>query len=190
MSLMGASGGKVEEENKDPDIVESGESIEIPVYPEAPFSEVVNDDMSFGEAFAAARNDVGAGGFFEWKGASYNTYYKEEWEAMTPEDQKEFMASVNPNSKGDFLDEEAIVKILNGEEEDIDFLDHEDIVIIDDSVESPLDLTDVVIIDDEIIEIDELSDVFIIDENIDPFAEDPFGSDILSDGDDDIIELG
>ena len=34
----------------------------------------VTDEMSFGEAFAAARAEVGAGGAFEWRGEVYNTY--------------------------------------------------------------------------------------------------------------------
>lgn len=38
----------------------------------------VNDDMSFEEAFAAAREEVGAGGIFVWHGEAYNTFYAEE----------------------------------------------------------------------------------------------------------------
>lgn len=43
----------------------------------------VNDDMSFSEAFAAARAEVGAGGAFEWHGNMYSTYTAEEWNNMT-----------------------------------------------------------------------------------------------------------
>lgn len=50
----------------------------------------VSDDISFGEAFAAAREQVGPGGVFEWRGNVYNTYSEEEWEAMSPEDRAEF----------------------------------------------------------------------------------------------------
>lgn len=50
----------------------------------------VSDDMSFGEAFAAARADVGAGGVFMWHGNLYNTYVAEEWDAMSPEERAEF----------------------------------------------------------------------------------------------------
>lgn len=50
----------------------------------------VSDDMSFGEAFAAAREQVGPGGVFEWRGNVYNTYNADEWEAMSPEDRAEF----------------------------------------------------------------------------------------------------
>lgn len=57
-------------------------------------AESVNDDMSFGEAFAAAREEVGPGGVFEWHGNLYNTYTAAEWEAMSDEGRQEFANSV------------------------------------------------------------------------------------------------
>lgn len=50
----------------------------------------VSDDMSFGDAFAAARAEVGAGGVFMWHGNLYNTYVAEEWDAMSSEERAEF----------------------------------------------------------------------------------------------------
>lgn len=50
----------------------------------------VNDEMSFSEAFAAARSEVGAGGAFEWRGNVYGTYYAEEWNNMTPAEKSDF----------------------------------------------------------------------------------------------------
>lgn len=50
----------------------------------------VNDEMSFSEAFAAARSEVGAGGAFEWRGNVYGTYYAEEWNNMTPTEKADF----------------------------------------------------------------------------------------------------
>ncbi|MDE7136105.1 MAG: hypothetical protein K2N91_05690, partial [Muribaculaceae bacterium] len=44
----------------------------------------VDDSMSFGEAFAAARAEVGTGGVFFWRGGAYGTFIEEEWNAMTP----------------------------------------------------------------------------------------------------------
>lgn len=55
----------------------------------------VSDDMSFGEAYASAREQVGPGGVFEWRGSIYNTYNAEEWEAMSPEDRAEFADRFN-----------------------------------------------------------------------------------------------
>ena len=73
---------------------------ETPAEPEVPVATSVNDDMSFGEAFAAARAEVGAGGVFEWRGNLYNTYYVEEWEAMTPEERESFYeAAVHPSTQ-------------------------------------------------------------------------------------------
>lgn len=57
-------------------------------------AESVNDDMSFGEAFDAAREEVGPGGVFEWHGNLYNTYSAAEWESMSDEDRQEFANSV------------------------------------------------------------------------------------------------
>ncbi len=50
----------------------------------------VNDDMSFGEAFGAARAEVGPGGCFEWHGNLYGTYTAEEWSNMTAEQRAEW----------------------------------------------------------------------------------------------------
>lgn len=55
----------------------------------------VDDSMSFSEAFAAARREVGAGGLFVWHGQTYGTYYKEEWDAMSEADKEEYWADVN-----------------------------------------------------------------------------------------------
>ena len=78
--------------------------VEAPVSPSEPIGGVeymyINvsysnyDDMSFGDAFAAARAETGGpGGVFVWHGNVYNTYYAEEWEAMTPEQQNLFCSS-------------------------------------------------------------------------------------------------
>lgn len=53
-------------------------------------SDDVNDNMSFGEAFATARAEVGSGGAFIWRGGIYSTHYAEEWKAMTPQEHAEF----------------------------------------------------------------------------------------------------
>lgn len=69
-----------------------------PVNPEpaidVPVAHSVNDDMSFSEAFAAARHEVGAGGAFAWHGNVYGTYYAEEWDNMTPEQRADYQSHV------------------------------------------------------------------------------------------------
>ena len=50
----------------------------------------VDDSMTFNEAFAAARAEVGAGGAFEWHGKVYNTFYESEWNNMTAAEKSEY----------------------------------------------------------------------------------------------------
>jgi len=61
----------------------------------------VDDSMSFSEAFAAARAEVGPGGIFTWHGQEYGTYYKDEWDNMTAEEKDEYWASVNHTVQND-----------------------------------------------------------------------------------------
>ena len=55
----------------------------------------VNDSMSFNQAFAAARQEVGPGGIFEWHGHSYGTYYANEWNSMSAEERDQYWADVH-----------------------------------------------------------------------------------------------
>ena len=73
----------------------------------------VNDDMSFSEAFASARAEVGPGGVFEWRGNLYGTYYATEWDIMTVEEKNEYNSRVNhwqqsPAPEGHTSDEEEV----------------------------------------------------------------------------------
>ncbi len=52
----------------------------------------VEEDMTFNEAFATARQELGPGGVFEWEGNIYNTYYKEEYDAMSDTQRTDYMA--------------------------------------------------------------------------------------------------
>jgi hypothetical protein len=63
----------------------------------------VNDDMSFGEAFAAARAEVGPGGVFHWHGGIYNTYSADEWNNMSVEQKHDFAQQVQPEIRPDEL---------------------------------------------------------------------------------------
>lgn len=54
------------------------------------FSNAVNDDMSFAQAFASARADVGSNGVFEWRGGVYGTFYQDEWDNISEEYKEEF----------------------------------------------------------------------------------------------------
>lgn len=50
----------------------------------------VTDDMSFREAFAAARSEVGIGGVFGWHGHWYNTFEKDEWSSLSLEQRQDY----------------------------------------------------------------------------------------------------
>lgn len=60
----------------------------------------VNDDMSFSEAFASARHEVGANGAFVWHGQVYTTCYAEEWNALSPEEQNAFSSNAIAATNG------------------------------------------------------------------------------------------
>ncbi len=54
----------------------------------------VNNDMTFDQAFETARDEVGPGGMFSWNDEAYNTFYKEEWSALSLDQKQEYLASV------------------------------------------------------------------------------------------------
>lgn len=53
----------------------------------------VDDSLSFSDAFAEARAEVGPGGVFQWHGGIYGTYTADEWNAMSPEEKADFVHS-------------------------------------------------------------------------------------------------
>lgn len=81
------------------------------------FSESVNDDMSFGEAFSAARSEMGPGGFFNWNGSSYHTLNKEEWDALSSEERDEYTQQIKDNTN---FEDGTSNKVEPSESEDID----------------------------------------------------------------------
>lgn len=122
------------------------------------FAEGVNDNMSFNQAFAAARAEVGAGGAFEWRGQIYGTYYGDEWEAMSDEQKDAFGAKfdfggadssyeaevtsnaadtdveivIDEDADDDFGDEVEILGIVDDDEDiDISFATDDEVVLID-----------------------------------------------------------
>ncbi len=60
----------------------------------------VNEQMSFEDAFNAAREELGPGGIFQWHGHVYSTFTADEWESMSPEEQETYMDIVS----GDAID--------------------------------------------------------------------------------------
>ena len=70
----------------------------------------VSDELSFSEAFAAARAQVGPGGVFEWHGAIFNTYYADEWDALSDEQKEAFAQLVQPEIPVDNINAEHIAE--------------------------------------------------------------------------------
>lgn len=66
----------------------SGSGSHVPDPSEIHEAQSVNDSMSFNEAFAAARAEVGMNGAFVWHGNVYSTFRADdpEWQAMTQEE--------------------------------------------------------------------------------------------------------
>lgn len=100
--IVSSEGKNTEEVNPTLPIEETEPSTILPIEsplatPSEPIHEIkvaygVNDDMTFSEAFATARQEVGSGGVFEWNGGTYGTYYADEWDAMSQESQSEWSA--------------------------------------------------------------------------------------------------
>lgn len=72
-------------------------------------STIVNDSMTFNVAFKSARNDIGIGGIFYWKGKYYNTFQKEEWDGLTKEDRDKFVDEFKSN----YLNKDVTSEIIN-----------------------------------------------------------------------------
>ena len=64
-----------------------------------------NDHLSFDEAFAAARAEVGGNGVFKWHGGYYGTYHAEEWDALSDEFKQQFN---NRNWAAEFVNNEEV----------------------------------------------------------------------------------
>lgn len=55
-----------------------------------PVASVQNDNLTFSQAFAEARHEVGPGGVFHWHGNVYSTYTSDEWGRLSPDQQSDF----------------------------------------------------------------------------------------------------
>ncbi len=181
---------KVAEDSSD--VVASEEPVEQTSSDAEPVQEVsfandVNDDMSFNEAFAAARAEVGAGGAFEWRGNIYGTYYADEWNNMSDDEKDAFGRSFDfGGADSDYgkedvadvvveddnvditevVDDEDNIEILGLSEDDVDMeielLDDDDVVMVDvdafDDDDDIIDLTEDAIFDDDMDVVENLFD--------------------------------
>lgn len=101
----------------------------------------VDDGISFEEAFAAAREQVGPGGVFEWRGVIFSTYTADEWESMTEDQHDSFAQLVRPEVEAQDVSEEEIRSEIAQNEPDAD-------VEIDDLAQDDLVADDIDVIED------------------------------------------
>jgi hypothetical protein len=137
-----------ESETETPVEVEAVEATPTDALPDggieaAEVSDVVTDDMSFNEAFAAARSDVGPGGVFEWNGNLYGTYYKEEWDNLSPAETEEYWASVEAadvDIEQEVLPDDITPDEMVAETVDIDGDGYEESVLLDSNDDGEIDV--------------------------------------------------
>lgn len=91
----------VETSGEEASVVASGTEGTAPTSHIAPNTDelhvaTVDQSLSFGQAFAAARAEVGPGGVFHWHGGVFNTYYLDEWNQMSPAERASFAKVVQP----------------------------------------------------------------------------------------------
>ena len=84
------------------------------------------DDLSFHDAFDAARAQLGPGGIFSWHGNLYNTYTADEWQAMSDDDKDQFAEEVNPEISPEDIDTDEIAENESAQDEDTDVTVAED----------------------------------------------------------------
>lgn len=82
---------------------------------EIPIAGNITDDMSYSEAFAAARQQCGAGGVFPWRGNWYGTYYANEWDSLSPEYKNTFSSHNYQLPQGYYADNDAVANSGQGQ---------------------------------------------------------------------------
>ncbi len=90
-------------------------------------SESNYEEMSFGEAFSAAREDLGPGETFEWHGNVYSTYTAQEWNAVHPSEPIDETSA--DATDADAIDANAAETVNDAEEvpsEEVEILGEED----------------------------------------------------------------
>ena len=80
-----------------------------------------HDDLSFREAFNAARAEMGPGGVFRWHGNLYNTYTADEWQTMSEAEKDAFAERIAPEVSPADIDTDLVA--ANEEVEDSESAD-------------------------------------------------------------------
>lgn len=172
----------VEETDEEVDPVE-----DIEIYDgQVSLAESVDDSMSFAEAFSSARQEVGAGGVFVWKGQLYNTYTAEEWEELSADEKDEFDLSTEEFIEADveevellgseqYSDEEVAVAEVMVDDDEVYLVD----VDPDDMGSDEYEFMVTDIDGDGIVDVDEIIDISEYGISADDFTEGDFSDDML-----------
>ncbi|MBE6240632.1 MAG: hypothetical protein E7115_03950 [Bacteroidales bacterium] len=172
----------VEETDEEVDPVE-----DIEIYDgQVSLAESVDDSMSFAEAFSSARQEVGAGGVFVWKGQLYNTYTAEEWEELSADEKDEFDLSTEEFIEADveevellgseqYSDEEVAVAEVMVDDDEVYLVD----VDPDDMGSDEYEFMVTDIDGDGIVDVDEIIDISEYGISADDFADGDFSDDML-----------
>ena len=98
--LLGASAAAVAQTLSSSETPDEGVEVE-PAPDTVSVASNVSDGMSFGDAFAAARAELGPGGMFTWHGNSYSTYTADEWDNMSAGERADYGRLVAPHVQFD-----------------------------------------------------------------------------------------
>lgn len=133
-----------EDTPQDDAVASTDEPVVDPVEQVAPETEldIANTEpgLSFDEAFAAARAQVGPGGIFYWHGAIFSTYTVDEWNELTEAQQEQFAQQVRPEVDVDHVDAEQIAAVAA--QDDADAAVEEDAPVADAAAEDDVLLAD------------------------------------------------
>ena len=128
-AAIGLTPKNLESEIKEPEpkpMQEAEETVaESVAVEEAPVS-AVNDDMTFSEAFAAARAEQGSDGTFTWHGGVYGTCYADEWDNKTEAEQNDIIEKVEEVIDVVPVEEADVTPDTQENEEQVDVVAEED----------------------------------------------------------------
>lgn len=94
--------------------VASSEDADVSVEPGIRMA-TVGDELSFRQAFEAARAEVGPGGAFRWHGHIYNTYTASEWKSLSHDEKRLFAEQLKPEVSAADIDEKQIAATTSEE---------------------------------------------------------------------------
>lgn len=171
----------VEETDEEVDPVE-----DIEIYDgQVSLAESVDDSMSFAEAFSSARQEVGAGGVFVWKGQLYNTYTAEEWEELSADEKDEFDLSTEEFIEADVEEVELLGSEQYSDEEvavaEV-MVDDDEVYLVDVDPDDGSDEYEFMVTDidgDGIVDVDEIIDISEYGISADDFTDGDFSDDML-----------